>query len=499
MTDTAESSALADQKRNPGRARPGTALAILCAATLMIILDGTIVTVALPSIQHGLGFSPASLTWVINAYLIAFGGLLLLAGKLGDRLGRRRVFQSGLVLFGLASMACGLATDPALLIGARFAQGIGGAMVTAVSLAMIVAIYDEPGARARAIGAYSFVGAGGASAGLALGGVITQALGWHWVFFVNVPLALVSVIAAGRVLAPDLDRRRGASLDIPGAALATAGLMTGVLAVVGAGSNGWLSGRTLLLAGVSVALLAGFIARQATAAAPLLPLRIVATREVAGANLAQVLVIGAAFGFQVLITLYTQRVLGYSPAASGLALVPTAAVIGAVSVGCSARLSTRFGARAVLVAGLALVLAALGLLSRLPVGARYLTDMLPALIVFGIGGGLTLPALVTLGMSGATESDAGLVSGLFNTSQQAGAAGGVALLSTVAAARTASLEQARQTAAVALTHGYQLAFLVGAGLTAGALLIAVTALRPSARADVRPEAPQPEKRSYPAA
>jgi EmrB/QacA subfamily drug resistance transporter len=447
----------------------------------MIILDGTIVTVALPSIQRGLGFSATNLTWVINGYLIAFGGLLLLSGKLGDRAGRRRVFQTGLVLFALASLACGLAANPAALIGARFGQGIGGAMVTAVSLGMIVALYEEPRARARAIGAYSFVGAGGASVGLVLGGLITEALGWHWVFFVNVPIALVSIIAAGRVLAPDQDRRRGDSLDIPGAVLATAGLMTGVLAVVGAASYGWLSGHTLLLGGAAVTLLAGFTARQAMAAAPLL--RIIAAREVAGANFAQALVIGSAFAFQVLITLYMQRVLGYSPAASGLALVPTATVIGVVSVGCSARLSSRFGARAVLVAGLALVLAALVLLSRLPVGGHYLTDILPGLVVFGLGGGLTLPALVMLGMSGATQSDAGLVSGLFNTSQQVGAAAGVALLSTVAAARTAGLERAHQAAAVALTDGYQLAFLVGAGLTGGALLLAVTALRPTAGAD----------------
>jgi len=473
------------------RVRPGLALAVLCAATLMIILDGTIVTVALPSIQRGLGFSETSLTWVINAYLVAFAGLLLFAGKLGDRLGRRRVFRVGLALFALASLACGLATDSAVLIGARFVQGIGGALVTAVSLGMIVALYEEPRARARAIGAYSFVGAGGASVGLILGGVITQALGWHWVFFVNVPLALVSVVAAGRVLAPDLGRRPGGSVDVPGAVLATAGLMTGVLAVVGAARYGWLSGHTLLLGGAALTLLAGFAARQATASAPLLPLRILAAREVIGANLAQVLVIGAAFGFQVLITLYTQRVLGYSPAASGLALVPTAAVIGAVSVGCSARLSTRFGARTVLVAGLALILAALALLSRIPVGGHYLADMLPALMVFGLGGGLTLPALVTLGMSGATQADAGLVSGLFNTSQQAGAAGGVALLSTVAAARTANLERAHLAAAVALTHGYQLAFLLGAAMTGGALLLAVTVLRPAASSSlsIAPDAP----------
>jgi EmrB/QacA subfamily drug resistance transporter len=479
MTGIGESPAAParDQLGHPDQARRGLALAVLCTATLMIILDGTIVTVALPSIQRGLGFTATGLTWVINAYLIAFGGLLLLAGKLGDRHGRRRVFRAGLTLFALASLACGLATGPALLVSARFAQGIGGAMVTAVSLGMIVTLYAEPRARARAIGVYSFVGAGGASIGLVLGGVITQAAGWHWIFFVNVPLALVSTVAAGRLLAPGRDRNQRGRVDVPGAALVTSGLMVGVLAVVGSGSYGWRSAHTVVLGAAALLLLAGFAAREATATAPLLPLRMLAVRQTAGANLAQMLVIGAAFGFQVLITLYMQRVLGYSAAASGLGLVPTAAVIGAVSVGCSARLNSRFGARVVLLTGLSLILAALLLLTRMPVHGHYLADLLPALLVFGLGGGLTLPALVTLGMSGVTDADAGLASGLFNTSQQAGAAAGVALLSTVAAARTASLLGSHQPPAVALTGGYRAAFLLGAGMSAAALVLAATVLR----------------------
>jgi EmrB/QacA subfamily drug resistance transporter len=475
--------------REPARSRRrGLALAVLCAATLMIILDGTIVTVALPSIQNRLGFSATGLTWVMNAYLIAFGGLLLLAGKLGDRLGRRRVFLIGLVVFALASLACGVSTEPGMLIGARFAQGVGGAMVTAVSLGMIVALFEEPRERARAIGAYSFVGAGGASIGLVLGGVITEAASWHWIFFVNLPIALVSGFAAARLLPPERAASQRETIDAAGAVLVTAGLMLAVLALVGTAEHGWGSARTLVVAAAAAVLLAGFAVRQATAAAPLLPLRIFAAREVSGTNVAQVLVIAAAFGFQVLITLYMQRVLGYSAAASGLGLIPTAAVIGAVSLGASARLSARFGARPVLFTGLALVLAALLLLTRIPVHGSYLVHLLPALLVFGAGGGLTLPALATLGMSGATDADAGLVSGLFNTTQQVGAAIGVALLSTVAAGRTTSLLGAHESTALALTAGYRLAFTVGAAMSGAALVLAAALLRRPRAAAVRPHA-----------
>ncbi len=457
--------------------RRGLALAVLCAATLMIILDGTIVTVALPSIERGLGFSPAGLTWVLNAYLIAFGGLLLLAGKAGDRFGRKRLFLAGLTVFAAASLACGLAPDPQTLVAARFGQGIGGAMVAAVSLGMIVALYDEPRERARAIAAYSFVGAGGASIGLVLGGVITQNLGWHWIFFVNLPIAAVSGAVAARLLAPDHGMGTRDRIDAGGAGLATAGLMLAVVAIVGTTAHGWGSIRTLGIGGLAVVLLAAFVWRQARAAAPLLPLRVLAVRDVSGANTAQLLVIAAAFGFQVLITLYMQRVLGYSPEASGLGLIPTAAVIGTVSLGLFARLSSRFGARATLLTGLALITAALVLLTRIPVQGSYPVHLLPAMLLFGAGGGLTLPALATLGMSAATDADAGITSGLFNTSQQVGAAVGVALLSTLAASRTSRLFAIHQSAADALTGGYRMAFVAGAIMSGAALLLAATVLR----------------------
>jgi EmrB/QacA subfamily drug resistance transporter len=456
------------------------ALAVLCAATLMIILDGTIVTVALPSIQRDLHFSAASLTWVMNAYMIAFGGLLLLAGRLGDLLGRKRMFLAGLAVFTAASLACGLAGGPDLLIIARFAQGAGAAMVSAVTLGMIVGLYTQQRERARAIGAYSFVGAAGASVGLVLGGVLTQAVSWHWIFFVNLPIGVLAASAGLRLLPADYGTGiRGGLLaraDAPGAVLITAGLMTGVYALVGTSSHGWLSWHTLGFAAIAVALIAGFVARQATAAQPLLRLRILGSRTVAGANIAQALVIAAAFGFQVLFALYLQHTLDYGPAGAGLGLLPTAVVIGIVSLGLSARLAGRFGERAVLLTGLALLTLALALLTRVPVHGSYLV-LLPALVVFGAGGGLTLPALAALGMSGATSQDAGIVSGLFNTTQQVGAAVGIALLSTLAAGHSSHLRGSGLTEAAALAGGYRLAFAAGAVLAAGAFVVAATVLR----------------------
>jgi EmrB/QacA subfamily drug resistance transporter len=457
------------------------ALWLLCAASLMIILDGTIVTVALPSIQRQLGFSAAGLSWVLNAYLIAFGSLLLLAGRLGDLAGRKRMFVAGLAAFTVASLACGLSASPAMLIAARFAQGIGGAMVSAVSLGMIVTLFPERREQAKAIGAFSFVGAAGASVGLVLGGVLTQAVGWHWIFFVNVPIGIVVMLSAGRVLGADRGTGWRDGADWLSAFLVTAGLMLGVYALVGTSGYGWASARTLGEAAAALALLGAFVARQATAGVPLLPLRIFSSRALAGANLAQLLVIAAAFGFQVMITLYMQRVLGYGAAASGLGLLPTAAVIGAVALGLSARIAGRFGPRAMLLAGLGLIAAGLVLLTQVPVHASYVAGLLVPLLIFGAGGGLCLPALALIGMSDATESDAGLASGLFSTTQQVGAALGVAVLSTLAAMRTRGVDAAGPGHAAALAAGYHLAFAVGAGLAGAAIVVAGAMLWPSRR------------------
>nr|BFD91872.1 MFS transporter [Kitasatospora sp. Xyl93] len=465
----------------PARSRT-LALVVLCAGMLMIILDGSIVTVALPAIQQDLGFSPSGLTWTVNAYLIAFGGLLLLAGRLGDLIGRKRVFVAGLAVFTAASLLCAVATSPGLLIGARFLQGVGGALASSVSLGMIVTLFPEPRERGRAIGAFSFVGAAGASIGQVLGGVLTEALDWHWIFLINLPLGIAAALLALRVLEPERGPGLRAGADAPGAVLITAALMLGVYTIVGTGEHGWSSVRTLGLGALAVAMLAAFLRHEGRAAHPLLPLRMFRSRSVSGANLVQVLTISGMFGFQILVALHMQNVLGYGAAATGLAMLPAAVAIGAVSLLLSARLSARFGERRVLLAGLALLVGALGLLTRLPADADYAVHLLPTMLLIG-GGGLVLSTLAVLGMSGAGPADAGTASGLFNTTQQIGGALGVAVLTTLADGRTAALSAAGQPATEALADGFRLAFAVAAGLLATALLLAATVLRPAGRQD----------------
>jgi MFS family permease len=340
------------------------------------------VTVALPAIQAGLGFSSGSLSWVLNSYLIAFGGLLLLSGRLGDLVGRKRMFLAGLTVFVLASLACGLADAPALLVTARFVQGAGAAMASSVTLGIIVRLFTGPARLNRAIGAFAFTGAVGASAGLVIGGLLVQYVNWHWIFFVNLPVGLATGIAGWHVLATDQGSGLRSGADVLGALLATSGVMLGVFAI--AAPAHWQAALT------AVALLAGFAVRQATARTPLLPPRLLASRAVAGANLAQLLVIGAAMGFQVIVTLYLQRALGYRPAA-GLGLLPTAAVIAAVSLGLSARLISRFGARRPLLGGLVLIIAALVLLTGIPAHAGYLTRLLLVLVLLASAAGRPCP------------------------------------------------------------------------------------------------------------
>jgi EmrB/QacA subfamily drug resistance transporter len=456
------------------------ALIVLCSGLLMIILDGTIVTVALPAIQNDLGFSPAGLAWVMNAYLISFGGLLLLAGRLGDLLGRRRVFLAGLALFTLASLLCGLADDQALLIGARFLQGAGGALTSAVSLGMIVNLFTDPAELRRAFAGYSFVGAAGASIGLVLGGVLTQALNWHWIFFVNLPVGLAAALPALRLLPPDgpaagVSRR---NLDAVGAFLVTSGLMLGVYTLVETGRYGWVSAHTLGAGALSALLLAGFVARQATVATPLLPLRMFRSRHVTGANLVQALMVAALFSFQVLLAQYLQHVLGYGAALTGLAMLPSALAIAVAALGFAARLITRYGEHRVLVGGLLMLVLGLGWLTRTPLHGHYAPDVLPVTLLAS-GFGLAITALTGLGMADAGPDDAGLVSGLFNTTQQVGAALGVAVTSTLAAARTSHLRAAGHGTAAALNGGYHLAFAVATGLLLAATGVGVAVLRPA--------------------
>jgi EmrB/QacA subfamily drug resistance transporter len=447
------------------------ALGVVASATLMTILDGSIVTVAMPAIQTDLGLSATGLSWVVNAYLVAFGSLLLLSGRLGDLIGRTRMFVAGTALFTAASVLAGAATSAPVLIAARFLQGVGSAMAVAVSLGILVTLFTEPAGRARAIAVFSFTGAAGASVGQVVGGVLTDTLGWHWIFLINLPIGLAVIVLALRVLPREqgIGLRNGA--DWPGAVLVTAGLVAAIVAVLGEGSGGRTAGAAVL----AVALLAGFVVRQATAATPLVPPRLVRSRAVAGANLVQVLMVAACFAFQVLVALYLQRVRGYGAAGTGLAMLPAAVVIGAVSLGVSARLVARFGERRVLLAGLTLLTLLFLLLSRLPVDAGYAVDLLPVMLLTA-GFGLALPALTALGMSGARADDAGLVSGVFNTTQQIGMALGVAVLSTVAAARTDRLLAAGASQAEALTGGYRLAFALGAGLLAAAFVVAFVVL-----------------------
>ncbi|MEU7986623.1 DHA2 family efflux MFS transporter permease subunit [Streptosporangium canum] len=452
------------------------ALTVLSAAMLMTILDGSIVTVAMPAIQRDLGFSPAGLSWTVNAYLIAFGGLLLLAGRLGDLIGRKAMFLAGNAVFTAASLLAGAATGPGMLIAARFLQGVGSAMASAVVLGILVTLFTGAEERAKAIGVFSFTGAAGASIGQVLGGVLTDALSWNWIFFINLPIGLATIVLAIRALPDERGAGLAAGADIIGAVLVTSGLMLGIYTVIKIEQYGWLAAHTLGLGAVSLALLVAFVARQATARTPLMPLRILRSRNVSGANLVQMLTLSAMFAFQIIVALYMQKVLGYGALATGLAMLPAAVAIGGVSLSVSARLNTRFGERAVLLTGLALLLGAMGWLTRVPVNADYVTDLLPVMLLIA-GGGLVLPALTTLGMSGARADDAGLASGLFNTTQQIGMAVGVAVLSTLAASRTEELLSAGSAEAAALTGGYHLAFGVAAALLVAAFVVALTVLR----------------------
>jgi EmrB/QacA subfamily drug resistance transporter len=469
--------ALPDSDAAPSDRR-WTALVVLCAGMLMIILDQTIVNVALPSIQDDLGFSQSSLAWVINAYLIAFGGLLLLAGRIGDLVGPKRVFMAGLGVFVGASLLCGLADSEQTLVAARFVQGVGGALTSAVILGMIVTMFPQPGERAKAIGVYSFVAAAGGSLGLLLGGVITEAISWHWIFFVNLPIGVVTAVAAARLVEGQegIGIREGA--DILGALLLVGALMLGVYTIVEAGNYGWGSLHTLGLGGVSVALLAGFVLREHRAADPLMPLRIFRSRNVSGANVVQALMVAGIFGMFFLGAIYLQRVLGYDSLEVGLAFLPVATLIGILSLGFSARLNLRFGPRATLLPGLTLILAGLLYFSRSPVDADYLTDVLPAMVLLGLGAGLGFPSLMNLAMSGAHQDDAGLASGLVNTTMQVGGALGLAVIATLATSRTESLAAGGDAQAQALTGGFHLAFLVGAGLVTVAIGIALSVLEP---------------------
>jgi EmrB/QacA subfamily drug resistance transporter len=458
--------------------RRWAALVVLCAGMLMVMLDSTVVNVALPAIQNDLAFTSSDLAWVVNAYLTAFGGLLLLGGRLGDLTSRRRVFLAGLVLFTAASLLCGLATSRELLIAARFAQGVGGALTTAVALAMIVTLFPEPAERAKAIGVYSFVATAGGSVGLLIGGVLTQILSWHAIFFINVPIGIAALLFGRRLLERDQGKDDGRGADILGAALVTAALMLAIYTIVQPGANyGWADGRTLGPGGLTVALLAGFIIREVTATRPLVPLRIFRTRAVSGANAVRALTTAGMFSVFVLGALYLQKVQHYDALRTGMAFLPSTVIIGCLSLRYTGRLITRYGIRRVTLPGLFLIIAGLGVLSRLPVHGHYVIDVLPAMLLLGAGVGLAFPALTTLAMSQATDEDAGLMSGLLNTTNQVGAGIGLAVLATVSATHADRLTDHGIAATQALTDGYRMAFLIACALVVAAVLLSAALLR----------------------
>ncbi len=464
--------------------RRWVALYVLCVGMLMIVLDVTIVNVALPSIQGDLHFSTSSLAWVVNAYLISFGGLLLLAGRFGDLIGRRRVFLAGIGLFTTASLACGLADSQTALVVARFVQGIGGAMTSAVILGMIVTMFPEPREQAKAIGVYAFVASAGGSVGLLAGGVITQSIDWHWIFFVNIPIGLVTAVLATRLLERDAGIGLDEGADVPGAVLITAALMLGVYTIVKpAAEDGWGAGRTLALGGISLVLLLCFLVREATARKPLVPLRIFRSRNVSSANIIQVLSVAGMFGVFFLGALYLRRVLGYDALEIGLAFLPVSLTMGTLSIRYSERLITRFGARNMLAPGLVLIMLALVLLTQAPVRGSYVAHVMPSMLLLGIGAGVCFPALMNVAMSGVQPQDAGLASGLVNTTAQVGGALGLAVLATLSTTRSSHLIAQGHATAAALTSGYHLAFWIAAALTAAALAVIPFVLGESRQAE----------------
>lgn len=455
------------------------ALYVLCLGMLMIVLDATVVNVALPSIQSDLGFSQSGLAWVVNAYMIAFGGLLLLAGRIGDLVSRRGIFLVGLGVFTGASLLCGVAQSQELLVVARFVQGVGGAMTSAVILGLIVTMFPEPREQAKAIGVFAFVASAGGAVGLLVGGVLTQSISWHWIFFVNVPLGVVTAVLAGRLVEPDEGIGFGDGVDILGAVLITSSLMLGVYTIVDpAAEYGWGAGRPLTLGALSLVLLATFVAREATARNPLVPLRIFRSRNVTGANLIQVLGVAGMFGMFFLGALYLQRILEYDALETGLAFLPVTILMGTLSVRYTDRLVMRFGARTMVISGLALFMTGLTLFTRAPVDGDYLWHVLPVMVLLGIGAGLCFPALMTLAMSGVTPNDTGLASGLINTTAQVGGALGLAVLATLSASRSDELIGDGQSTTEALTSGYHLAFGIGAVLIGVAIAVAATMLKP---------------------
>jgi EmrB/QacA subfamily drug resistance transporter len=453
------------------------ALYVLCLGSLMIVLDVTIVNVALPSIRQDLGFSETSLAWVVNAYLLTYGGFLLLGGRLGDLFGHRRLFLAGIALFTLASLACGLSTTQWMLVAARTVQGVGGAVASAVSLSLMMTLFTEPAERAKAMGIFGFVAAGGGSIGVLLGGVLTDLISWHWIFLVNVPIGVLVAVLSLRLLPGERVAAMSRRLDVAGAVTVTAALMLAVYAIVNGNQNGWTSAETLGLLGASVALLALFLGIESRVQAPLVPLGLFRLRNIRVSNVVGVFWAAAMFAWFFLSALYLQLVLGYSPLQVGLSFLPANLIMGAFSIGLSAKLVLRYGFRKPLATGLFLAAAGLLLFVRAPVDGSFVVDVLPSMILLGFGAGIAFNPVLLAAMSDVEPSESGLASGLVNTSFMMGGALGLAVLASIAASRTQSLRVGGAGELSALTGGYHLAFLVGAAFAATAALVGGTLLR----------------------
>jgi EmrB/QacA subfamily drug resistance transporter len=474
-TTTTTTEAESERKRERRR---WIALGVLCLGQLMMVLDATIVNVALPSIQHDLHFSQGNLTWVIDAYLITFGGFLLLAGRMGDLVGRKKVFLSGLVLFIAASVFCGVATSQTMLIAGRFVQGIGGAVASAVILAIIVTEFPERAEQAKAMGLYAFVSAGGGSIGLLAGGALTQSLSWHWIFFVNVPIGVLAFLLGSALIEENEGIGLAGGVDVAGSILITLATMLGAFAIVKSTEYGLLSTRTLGVGGTALVLLGAFFALEARISNPIMPLRILRLRMLMGSSLVRGLLVTGMFSAFFLGALYLERVLGYDAIDTGLAFMPLTIAIATLSMGLSARAVGRFGPLNTLAAGLAGIAAGLVLLSGEGVHAAYFPGLFFAFLLIGLGAGASFLPLLTMGMADAPVQDAGLASGIINVSVQLFGAIGLATLGTIATDHSKALSATGHSLTSALTGGYHLAYVVAASCVALGVLAAFLILRP---------------------
>ncbi len=465
------------------------ALYVLCFGVLMIVLDTTIVNVALPSIREDLRFTETSLVWVVNAYMLTFGGFLLLGGRLGDLFGHRKVFLIGLTLFTLASLACGLASSKSVLIASRAVQGLGGAIVDAVALSLIMDLFTGPADRAKAMGIYGFVCAAGGSIGTLLGGVLTTAFNWHWIFLVNLPIGFIVYALCLRLLPQGAAQAERKRVDVAGAVTITTALMLAIYAIVNGNQSGWTSTQTLVLLGVAAVLLAVFLAIEARVRAPLVPLRLFRLRNLATANVVGTLWAAAMFAWFFISALYMQRVLGYTPLQIGLAFLPANLIMAAFSLGLSARLVMRFGIRWPIAIGMLLVGVGLALFARAPLNADFARDVLPGMLLLGLGAGMALNPVLLAALNDVGANESGLASGVVNTSFMMGGALGLAVLASVAAARSGDLVGAGADSVNALANGYGVAFGIGAAFALAAAVLSAVMLRARPMASTQDDAP----------